>query len=368
VAKSAPSAYALKLIAPLPAFGRGKTRITASVIDSTDERIRHKPSRSIGRRRLKGIGVSGNLVNSSAAMVLFAIPSEVIWSYFVGGLVLAIGLVVLFLRGDWQKARGFDKLILFGPLFYAAPVAAFGTEHFTLTGAVASIIPAWIPWHQFWAYFLGACFIAAALSLVTRIQPRLSAALLSLTFFLFVVLMHGPGWAQDPRNRFALTVALRELSFSGGALALAVSLSGQWRERRTNVLSTIARYFVAIPVLFFSFEQFLHGDHVPGVPLKPLTPDYIYGHAIWTYLAAGVYAVAGTLLLVGKETRAAAAWLGLTVLFLELVVYVPIGVVERASLANGLNYVADTLMFCGAVLLLAGAMPREAQHRDSSAA
>jgi hypothetical protein len=41
--------------------------------------------------------------------------------------------------------------------------------------------------------------------------------------------------------------------------------------------------------------------------------------------------------------------------------------VERASLNNGLNYLADTLMFCGAVLLLAGAMPREtwsgAKHR-----
>ena len=50
-------------------------------------------------------------------------------------------------------------------------------------------------------------------------------------FFLFVVLMHGPGWVQDPRNRFALAVALRETSFSGGALALAVSLTERWRER-----------------------------------------------------------------------------------------------------------------------------------------
>jgi hypothetical protein len=49
---------------------------------------------------------------------------------------------------------------------------------------------------------------------------------------------------------------------------------------------------------------------------------------------------------------------GLTVLFLVLVVYVPIAIVERASLDNGLNYMADTMMFCGAVLMLAGAMPR----------
>jgi uncharacterized membrane protein len=311
--------------------------------------------------------VSDNLVKWSAATVLLAIPSEVIWSYFVGGMVLAIGSVAIFLRGDWQKPQGLEKLILFGPLFYAAPIAAFGTEHFTLTTAIASIVPKWIPWHLFWAYFVGACFIAAALSLVTGIQARLSTSLLALTFFLFVVLMDAPAWAHHPRNQIGLTLMLRELSFSGGALALAASLTEHWRERGKRVLTTIAQYFVAIPVLFYSFEQFLHGDHVPGVPLEPLTPQYVYGHAIWTYVAAVVYGVAGILLLVGKKARAAATWLGLTVFIVVLVVYVPIAIVERASLDNGLNYVADTLMFCGTVLLLAGAMPHEAQLRESSA-
>ena len=299
-------------------------------------------------------------MNSSAVMLLLAIPREVIWSYSVGGVVFAIGLVGIFLRGDWQKARGLNKLILFGPLFYAAPLAAFGTEHFTLTKAIASLVPAWIPWHLFWAYFVGACFIAAAFSLVTGIQARLWASLLALTFFLFVVLMDAPGWARHPRDRFALTFVLRELSFSGGPLALAASFTKEWRERGTHLFATIARYFVAIPVLFYSFEQFLHGNHVPGVPLEPLTPSYVYGHAIWTYLAAVVYAVAGILLLVGKKTRAAATWLGLTVFFVVLVVYVPIAAVERASLDNGLNYLGDTLMYCGAILLLASAMPPEA--------
>ena len=303
--------------------------------------------------------MSGSSVNLSEVMVVVAIPSEVIWSYFVFGAIFAIGLITMFLRGDWQKARGFDKLILFGPLFYAAPLAAFGTEHFTLTAVIASLVPAWIPWHLFWAYFVGVCFIAAALSLVTGIQSRLAASLLALAFFLFVVLMDAPGWARNPRDRFGLTFVLRELSFSGGPLALAASLNGQWREHGTHVLATIARYFVAIPVLFYSFEQFMHGDRVPGVPLEPLTPTWIYGHAIWTYMAAAVYAVAGILLLVGKKTRAAATWVGVTVLFVELVVYLPIAVVERASLDKGFNYLGDTLMFCGTVLLLAGAMPRE---------
>lgn len=314
--------------------------------------------------------MSSVFVDSSEGMLLLAIPSTVIWAYCAFGSILAIGLAVIFLSGDWQKARKFDKLILLGPLFYAAPLAAFGTEHFTLANVIASLVPKWIPWHLFWAYFVGTCFIIATLSMVTRIQARLSATLLALTFFLFVVLMDIPGWLRQPDNRFGLILALRELAFSGGALALAASLTSQCRNHGRNVFApveaTIARYFVAIPVLFYSFEQFRHGDHVPGVPLKALTPAWIYGHAIWTYVAATVYAIAGIPLLFGKKSRVAATWIGLTVLFVELIVYVPIAVVERANLNSGFNFLGDTLMFCGAVLLVAAAMPREEQIQEST--
>jgi uncharacterized membrane protein len=303
--------------------------------------------------------VIGNLANFSTVMVFLAIPREVIWSYSVAGLVIAVGLTMIYLRGDWQKARGLEKVILFGPIFYAAPLAAFGTEHFTFAAAIASMVPVFVPWHMFWALFIGVCFIVAALSMVTGILARLAASLVALNFFLFVMLMDLPAWLQDPRDRIALTLVLRELTFSGGALALAASLTtGPGRERTAHIMATIARYFVAIPVLFYSFEQFIHGDHVPGVPLERLTPTWIPGHAIWTYVAAVGYLVGGIPLLLGKKTRAAAAWVGLTVLFVELVVYLPIGVADRATIV-GLNFVFDTLMFCGAVLLLARAMPRE---------
>ena len=183
-------------------------------------------------------------------MAVLAIPSQVIWSYFVGGVVFAIGLVAFFRRGDWQKA--FD-------------VFPFGS-------------------------------VDARPELGTKSAKSVCAG-----------------------DRAAGNI------FSGGALALAASLSEPWRKRGAHILATIARYLVAIPVLFFSFEQFMHGDHVPGIPLEPVTSQWVYGHAIWTYLAV-VYAVAGALSLVRKKTRAAATWLGLAVFFVELVVYVPIGV------------------------------------------
>ena len=303
-------------------------------------------------------------MNSSALLAFLGIPSQILWSYCVGGAVLAIGLVALFLRGDWQQARGLEKLVLFGPLFFAAPLAAFGTEHFTITSDIASIVPPWIPWHLFWAYFVGACFIAAGLSMATGIQARLSASLVALTFFLFVALMDAPGWIQTPRDRFAAALTLRELSFSGGALALAAALTALRSEQRARVFATIARFFIAVPVLFYSFEQFRHADHVPALPLELVTPNYVIGHAVWTYLIAAVYVIAGIPLLIGWRARAAATWIGVSVLVVEIVVYVPIAVMERASF-EGINYLGDTLLYCGAVLLLAGAMPREVRQREN---
>jgi uncharacterized membrane protein len=293
------------------------------------------------------------------------IPGVVLWSYLVAGVVLAVWLVVTVRRGDWARARGLEKLVLLGPPFYAAPLAAFGAEHFTRTDLIASIVPGFMPWPRFWTYLVGACFVAAGLSLVTGIRTRLASKLLALTFFLFVALMDVPAWIDTFMNRFAFALALRELAFSGGALALAASLTPGERGAK---MTTVARYFVGIPIVVYAVEQFLHASYVPGVPLNRMTPDYVPLRVFWTYLAAVVYAVAGTFLLLGKRTRMAATWIGLAVLLVVLVVYVPIAVVDRASIDTGFNFIADTLMFCGAILLLAGAMPREASSSSVSGA
>jgi len=306
-----------------------------------------------------GIMVSGSFGNSSAVIALVAIPGPVIWSYLVGGAVLAIGLITIFLRGDWQKARGFDKLLLFGPLFFAAPIAAFGTEHFIVTKTIASLIPAWIRWHQFWVYFVGGCFIAAALSIATNLQARLSSSLLALTFFLFVILIHAPNWAQNPRNRFLLAVALRAISFGGGALALAASLTGPWRERTTRILAAIARYFVAIPVRFFSFEQ-IHARQLRSRNSAEAGDSRV---GLWTRhldLPGGRdLRSRGNPVACRQENPPGCDMAGLDCALPGAGGLRADRVVDRASLI-GINFAGDTLMFCGAVLLLAGAMPREA--------
>lgn len=293
------------------------------------------------------------------------ITSPGLWSYAVFAAVAAVALLVLAVRGDWHRERGLDKLLLLGPLFYAAPLAAFATQHFTQTASIAALVPAWLPWHHLWAWFVGGCFIAGALSLITGVRTRLAARLLALVFFLFVLLMDAPGWLHQPHNRFALALAFRELAFSGGALALAAALAPDRSRRSARLQAAIAKYFLAIPILFYGFEQLLHGNFVSGVPLKLLTPAGLFGHAVWTYLAAVIYLIVACMLVANQRARTAVTCLGLTVLFLVLVVYVPMLAAQPASL-NRFNFMADTLMFAGAVFLLAGSLAT-AQPRTAAA-
>lgn len=303
---------------------------------------------------------------ANASMLVAAAPalSPAQWAYLAFVVVLVAGAVLVFARGDWQGARGWERLVLFGAVFYVAPLAGFATEHYSINPQIAAMVPAWMPWHRAVAYFVGACFFAAALSFITHVQTRRAAALLALVFFLFVALMDLPGWAQDLHSRFAAALMLRELSFGAASLALAAYWTAPGRGQRAAAV--VARYCIGAGVVFYAVEQFLHSHHVPGIPLKAVMPAGLFGHAVWTYLAAVVYAVGGVLLLAGKRTRAAAAAVGAMALLTVLVVYIPMAAAPHSGLI-GFNYLADTLMYSGALLMLAMAMPRAGQAQTTRA-
>ena len=82
-------------------------------------------------------------------------------------------------------------------------------------------MPAWIPAHLFWAYFVGLAFLAAAISIVTRRYMKLGAGLLGLMFFLWVVVLHGPRMAAAVHNGDEWTSALVALSMCGGSWLIA---------------------------------------------------------------------------------------------------------------------------------------------------
>jgi len=286
------------------------------------------------------------------------IPGAAFWMYFAAAVLLAIGLPII-LKNEVPNARGLDKILPFGRLFYAIPMAVFGTEHFCFPEEIGGMVPSWIPARPFWVYLVGLALIAAALSIVVKRQAWLAATLLGIMLCLFVVLISAPAVVANPRDRFAWAVSLRDLAFGGGAFAFAGAQTKARPATGVPALVTLGRFFVGVPAVFFGVEHFLHPEFAPGVPLPMVTPTWIPVRLLWAYLAGALLLAAGFLLVtVNKKARLATTYLGIMILLLVLVVYLPILISDPKSIAIGLNYFFDTLAFSGAIFLLADALPK----------
>src|SRR2546428_7105892 len=144
----------------------------------------------------------------------FGIPATAFWIYVCASLLFIVGFIRIL--KELPQERGVDKIMPFGRLFFAIPLAVFGSEHFTATANIATLVPRWIPAHTFWVYLVGLAFICAAVSIAVLVQARLAAALVGMTFLIFVCVMDLPGTLAHPRNRIFWALALRQLAFSGG--------------------------------------------------------------------------------------------------------------------------------------------------------
>jgi hypothetical protein len=141
--------------------------------------------------------------------------------------------------GDWSRAV--ERMAEAGRFLFAVSLAVFATQHFMYARFVASLVCAWIPWHLFWAYFTGAAFAAAALSVATRIMMRLSTVLLGTMFFLWVVLLHAPRVAGALGNGDEWTSAFVAMAMSGLAFALAGEAPGGLSHRERMKISALDR-------------------------------------------------------------------------------------------------------------------------------
>jgi uncharacterized membrane protein YphA (DoxX/SURF4 family) len=288
----------------------------------------------------------------------FGIAATAFWIYVSASLLFIIGLIKIF--GELRQEQGIDKMMPFGRLFFAIPLAVFGSEHFTLTANIAPLVPRWIPAHTFWVYLVGLAFLCAALSITVLVQARLAATLVGMTLLVFVFVMDLPAVVANPDNRFFWALALRELAFSGGAFAFAMC---PWSPRsarptqspRTPVWAALPRFFVGIPSIFYGVEHLLHRQYVPGVPLQKLTPEWIPGRIFLSYSVGVILILAGGCLVANKKARLAATALGLTILLTVLWIYLPMLLAAPTDVV-ALNFFFDTLLFCGAILLLANSI------------
>ena len=274
--------------------------------------------------------------------------------------------ILLFLVALWAaktdiaRARGLDKIVALSNLCFAAPLAVFGALHLAAAESLMPMVPSYMPWRLFWAYFFGFALLAASLSIATKIQVRWSGLLFGIAMFLFVAMLDIPGSLATPRDRFGWTLTLREMLFGGGGWILA---GNAMREQGGSSLITMGRVIIGIAAIFYGVEHFLHPANVPGVPLEKLMPTWIPGHLLISYLTGVILLVAGACILLNKKTRIAATYLGTWIVLVVVFIYGPILIASLADPSTsvkveGINYFFDTMLFAGAILALASATPR----------
>jgi len=285
------------------------------------------------------------------------------------GAALLLFLIALWAaKTDIAQARGLDKVVVLRNLCFALPLAVFGAEHLSGAEFIQQGVPSFIPWHLFWAYFVGFALLGAALSIATKIQVQWSGLLFGIMMFLFVAMMDIPGALAKPGNRFAWTLLLRELAFGGGGwLLAATALREKSREpghgQGASALITVGRVLVGMAAIFWGVETFLHPLGMPGIPLEKLMSEWIPARPLVGYLTAAILVVAGAAILLNRRTRMAATYLGTWIVLLVVFVYGPILIASLLDPSTdvkveGLNYFFDTLLFAGATLALASATPR----------
>ena len=246
-----------------------------------------------------------------------------------------------------------------GPVFVAASLAAFAGEHFADAKDLARLVPKWMPDRVFIAYFVGVAHVAAALSIVARKYIRWSAICLAIMFGLFVVLLHLRGVILQPTNRLFWMIALRDSTFGIGALALyAYEAKERW-SKRANTLATLARFWSAVAVIVFGLHHFVHPEFSPGVPDSRPTPAWVPAPHAFAYLVGIILTTLGIAMLFKKTAKLAATCAGAVMTFLSIALFAPDLFLARdvSQYITGINFVFDTLLFAGTLLVIARAIP-----------
>jgi uncharacterized membrane protein len=108
-------------------------------------------------------------------------------------------------------------------VLFAIPFFMFGVNHFVYGPKMAYLVPSYVPGGVFWVYFTGVALIAAAVSIVTKIQGKLAMYLLAVLLLAFVLTLHFPGMssANVDVKTMSMMALLKDLGLMGGALLLA---------------------------------------------------------------------------------------------------------------------------------------------------
>jgi len=147
-------------------------------------------------------------------------------------LVMTAGAWVLFAALATDRDRqhlGFatgDRGLRIGRALYGLGLLPFGYAHFANLKGTTSLVPDWLPWHEGWAYFTGAAFLAAGVAILVGVCARLAATLSAWMMGLFGLLVWAPRLAAGSLNAFQEGEVIMTLALTAAGWVVADSYRG----------------------------------------------------------------------------------------------------------------------------------------------
>jgi uncharacterized membrane protein YphA (DoxX/SURF4 family) len=141
-------------------------------------------------------------------------------------LAIAAGGLIVYASTARIDAALAARLTRLGQLAFGVCALFFGGAHFFYMNLTVPMVPKWLPpTQEFWAYVTGIGHIAAGVAILTGVQARLAAILLTAMFASFTPLVHVPMLLADPSSYVNWTENASNLSLIGAAWVVADSLA-----------------------------------------------------------------------------------------------------------------------------------------------
>ncbi|HEY3815179.1 MAG TPA: DoxX family protein [Caulobacteraceae bacterium] len=136
----------------------------------------------------------------------------------------ALGGVIAWSMLGSGEARA--RVALIARMVFGVCLIVFGVSDIVYAGLTASFIPKWFPLPaMFWTYVATAAHIAAGLAVLSGIQARLAAILVTVMYAIFQVVVHVPLVLADPKSAAHWIEPVTNVVLLGAAWILAEYLS-----------------------------------------------------------------------------------------------------------------------------------------------
>jgi uncharacterized membrane protein len=188
-----------------------------------------------------------------------------------------------------------------GRCLFAALLLVVGVQHFLYAKFVSTLVPAWIPFRLFWAYFVGVAFFTAAIALTLNVLARLAGILLGVLFLIFVATTHIPRIVLRSGSGNEWTSGFVALAVCGGAWLLSSLRPIEERRKEGDSLLSLGYCCFGAAMVGFGVLHFFD----PGRSIR-VGPPWIALPAPWGWVTGGLLATSGALILLRRKVE----WVG----------------------------------------------------------